>query len=145
VNLATVLDAISTEFQAMPDTVEAVLVRWKKYGKRFTQITFNDVLREPAYSARLRQAGAHEFGHVVCSHRGDLFVMWRAGTDIDRFARHLDECQERQCDYVAAYLLVPLQTLRDLKNMEASYIARQLDVPEHLVKLRFEIWKKHHR
>lgn len=46
---------------------------------------------------------------------------------------------------MAAYLLVPLQSLREMEGMEVGYVARVLDVPAEMVRLRWEVWKKRDR
>ena len=69
-------------------------------------------------------------------------MKWKMGELPGTFDLWMDRNQERQCEYVAAYLLVPARALREMKGMEASYAARVLDVPEHLVGLRWEIWRK---
>ena len=61
------------------------------------------------------------------------------------FAKWVEGVQERQCDYVAAYLLMPLEALQEMEGiegMEAGYVARVLEVPEEMVRLRWEIWRK---
>lgn len=110
--------------------------------REFVGITYNTTLRELEASAIRRHARAHEYGHVLCDHKGDLFVRWRAQREPGGFDRWLDRVQERQCEHVAAYLLVPLKALEGMAGLQKSHIARVLDVPEHLVELRWEIWRK---
>ncbi len=57
------------------------------------------------------------------------------------FAELVERVQDRQCDYAAAYLLVPLRALGEMEGMEVGYVARVLDVPEEMVRLRWEIWR----
>ncbi|MGA7730655.1 MAG: hypothetical protein WCD37_05220 [Chloroflexia bacterium] len=42
-------------------------------------------------------------------------------------------------------MLVPLRALQEMEGMEAGYVARVLDVPEKMVRLRWEIWRKFDR
>jgi hypothetical protein len=145
VDLDSVLEAYHVEFHPLPEAIDGVAIRWRKYGRQFGQITLNPQLKEPENSARLREAQTHEYTHLYCKHSGDLFILWRPGSQMERFTRYLNEYQERQCRYVSAYLLVPIQALRDMAGMEPWYIARHLDVPEELVHLRWEIYQKYGR
>jgi hypothetical protein len=142
VNMEHVLEAFTVEYRQMPPAVHAMTVRWVNYEREFVGITYNVGLKEPEQSALKRHVSAHEYGHVACSHRGDLFVMWRSQKEPGRFDHWLDRVQERQCELVAAYLLVPLKALKEMEGMERGYVARVLDVPEHLVEMRWDIWKK---
>ncbi|MFL5735362.1 MAG: ImmA/IrrE family metallo-endopeptidase [Chloroflexia bacterium] len=142
VDLSPLLDAFKIRYLDLPPDVEAALVRWRAHGKTFTRLLYQPDLREPAQSARKRYAGAHELAHAICDHRGDLYVMWRAGEPPGDFDSHLDRCRERECDRVAAYLLVPMPALRELANMDVEYIAAVLDVPAHLIPLRWEVWQR---
>jgi hypothetical protein len=142
VSMDRVLEAFTVEYRQMPPAVYAMTVRWVNYQREFVGITYNSKLKEPEASALKRHVSAHEYGHVVCSHKGDLFVMWRSEREPGGFDHWLDRVQERQCEHVAAYLLVPLKALEELAGMEKSHIARVLDVPEHLVELRWGIWRK---
>jgi hypothetical protein len=126
----------------MPALVVAITARWKGERRHYIRMRFNDELREPTESARDRHAQAHELAHVILRHRGDFWVMWEAGGPCPGFWADLESLQERQCEYLAAYLLIPLRDLVALKNETQWYIARTLDVPEHLVELRWVIFRK---
>lgn len=147
VNLERVLEGFVDGYWGLPGEVQAVTARWKgrrsgTSGRRFTRIAFDWGLKEPEESARKRHAGAHELAHVIGRHRGDLFVMWRPEREPAGFEKHMGRVQERQCEYIAAYLLVPLGSLKEMEHEEGGYVARVLDVPEHLVRLRWEIWQR---
>lgn len=143
--IEAVTEAYSAGYAPLPANIQAVTMRWQSQGARFERILYDASLRKLSLSAQRRHVAAHELAHIICSHTGDLLVMWRHGQAPTRFERHLDDCQERQCDHVAAYLLVPLSALRDLAGEEPGYIARVLDVPVELVGLRWEIYRKYGR
>jgi hypothetical protein len=148
VSLVPLMEAFSAGYRSLPDEVEAVVVRWRYEGQKFVRVAYHHELREHTETARKRHAEAHEYAHIVCRHRGDMFVMWKAGEDeeeVDPFERHISRCQEGECDLVAAYLLVPLVAIWEHQGMEAGYIARVLDVPANLVELRYAIWRRHGR
>lgn len=142
VSLARALEAYTTGFRHLPPKVQALTLRWECGGEEIVDISYDVALREPAASASKRHADGHEFAHVACDHVGSDFVMYRRGRGRSSFERHIEKCEERQCDYVAAYLLVPLGALRILRDHGEEYIAALLDVPPKLVKLRHEIWQK---
>lgn len=142
VNLDGMLEAFFVGYDSMPREIEAVTARWKGPGRHFINMMYDLSLKEPSQSAQKRYAGAHEFGHILCRHKGDMFVLRRPGSRPGAFDRFLDKKQERESDYVAAYLLVPMKALEELAGQEPWYIARVLDVPEKLVGLRQEIWEK---
>jgi len=142
VDLGRVVEAFTVGYRPFPPAVAALTMQWKSGDLEFARIAYNTSLREPSQAARKRHADAHEYAHIVCKHRGDLFVMWRAGDTPGAFAEYVDRCQEQQCERVAAYLLVPVSALRELAGMDTEYIAQVLEVPEHLVKLRWQIWRK---
>lgn len=127
------------------DKARAVTQRWKQGRERFTDIGFDLALKEPELSAEHRRAIVHEWAHVFCKHRGDFFILWEDGEGPEGFDRFVDDIQERQCDYVSAYILIKRSALIELKDRPGEEIARILDVPEHLVELRWYIWRKHGR
>lgn len=143
--IETLTEAYSAGYALLPTNIQAVTMRWQAQGARFERILYDASLRKLSLSAQRRHVAAHELAHIICSHAGDLLVMWRRGQAPTRFDLHLDDCQERQCDHVAAYLLVPLGALHALAGEEPGYIARVLDVPVELVNLRWEIYRKFRR
>ena len=123
----------------MGDGVLAVTQRWQRGRKRFTDVSFSGLLSEPEWTAERRRAVVHEWSHIYCRHRGDLFILWKEGfhaTPIECFA---NDIQERECEYISAYILVRLAALRGMRGESSEYIARQIDVPSHLVELRWWI------
>jgi hypothetical protein len=66
-------------------------------------------------------------------------------SETDGFALYVEGVQERECELVAACLLVPLAALVEHVGCEASYIGRVLDVPGHLVELRWAICRRYER
>jgi IrrE N-terminal-like domain len=142
VDLSPLLEAFKIGYRDLPPGVEAALVRWRAHGRTFSYIVYHPDLKEPSHTARKRYAGAHELAHAICEHRGDLYMLWRAGERPGDFSRHLDRCRELECDRVAAYLLVPIGALREMVNMDVQYISGLFDVPAHLVGLRWEVWRR---
>lgn len=138
VAVAPLLDSYCVRWALTPPSVEAVTVRDREYvGMRF-----NTDLQEPQASARRRHAQAHELSHVLLKHRGDLWIMWRRDSEPDPFVEDLDGIQERQCELLSAYLLIPLQSLYNLRHESREFVAAALDVPPPLVELRWAIWRK---
>lgn len=125
-------------YQWLPAPVLGISVQWDGDAG----VTFNRELLEPERSDDRRHAYAHEFGHIFLKHRG-YFIVWRAEEGemltLDRFVRNK---QERECNVVAAYLLVRRAALKALQDMDASYVAATLDVPESLVQMRWDIWQR---
>ena len=133
----------------MPDGVEGFLMRWDGKGGQFVVMMLHDRLHEIEESAQRRYVIAHEMAHKIMGHIGvDLELRktkgggWALQT---AFGDWIEGRQERECDYVAAYLLVPLGAIKEMAGMEAGYVARMLDVPEELVGMRWEIRKERGR
>lgn len=129
------LEAAIVGYCELPEPVLAISVQWDGDAG----ITLNSDLREPAQSAQKRHATAHEFGHIFLRHRG-YYTLYRDGGECagrDNFGRYLLRYQERECEIVSAYVLVRREALRLLEGQEAAYVARVLDVPRHLVDLRW--------
>jgi hypothetical protein len=152
VSLDRAMEGFWQEFRALPEGVEAVTVRLRKGGREIVQIAYHERLGRPERSAQLRWAKGHEYGHVVGRHDGDMWVLRRFDLEGEkedtgahryrRFKEWLRGLQERECEWVAAYLLVPHSALWEMRGMEGWHVARVLDVPEHLVKKRWEIWRQ---
>lgn len=140
VSISDLLEDAIISYQPLPSPVLGISTQWDGEAG----ITFNDDLKELARSADKRYGEAHEFGHIFRKHRGQ-FIVWRSGSGgiEGNYSGRGARWEEREADMAAAISLIPIQALREMRDMQASYIARQLDVPEHLVKLRFEIWQKH--
>jgi hypothetical protein len=140
--IGRLLEEAIISYQPLPSPVLGVSTQWNGDAG----ITFNDELREPHRSADKRYGEAHEFGHIFRRHRGQ-FIVWRSGSSgtEGKYNGRGARWEEREADMAAALSLIPLQALREMRDMQSADIARHLDVPEHLVKLRFEIWKKHHK
>lgn len=127
------------------NSVLASTSQWRCRPDRFADIAFNVLLAEPEWSPYNRHAIAHEFAHIFCRHRGDLFILWRNGYGPDPFERFIDDTQERQCEYMASYFLIQRRALLDLHNASNQEIAQIVDVPERLVPLRWYIWDRFQR
>lgn len=120
----------------------AVTQRWRRGRSRYTDVAFNGLLGEPEWSAENRRAVVHEWAHIFCKHRGDMFILWQEGRDVDPLDCFLDNYQERQCEYIAAYMLVRHDALLAMHGEASGYIARQIDVPVHLIELRWWVLSK---
>lgn len=139
------LREVDSWYGVAPPTVLAVTQRWQRGRERFTDVGFNNKLREPEWTAHNRHAIVHEWAHIFCRHRGDFFIMWRRGAGPDPFEQFINDIQERQCEYIAAYMLVKRKALLELRDASNAEIAAIVDVPEHLVSLRWYIWFRHQR
>lgn len=118
----------------------AVTQRWKAVGRRFIDVALNVALDEPEWTAERRHAVVHEWAHIFCKHRGDMFILWqKEGSIVDDFDWFINNAQERQCEYVSAYILVRDAALKAMHGETNAYIAQQIDVPVHLVELRWWI------
>lgn len=140
VQLCSLLENFAVGYSALPERVEAITVR--RAEQRYIGMRFNHELADWGATARKRHAEAHELAHVLLRHRGDFWIMYRAGGRPGPFDAFLDNIQERQCDLVAAYLLVPLAVLFECRGLSATEIAVRCDVPVLLVELRWIIWRK---
>jgi hypothetical protein len=142
VSIDRLLEDYDASYKALPYYVDAVTFRWRRQGEELVAFTYNERLLELSQSARKRHAQAHEFAHEFCKHRGNVFIMWGAGTECVGLEGYINNKQEHQCECIAAYLLVPMRAFRELRDCEAEQVARLLDVPARLVELRWAIWLK---
>lgn len=140
--LDELLEAYRFGYVELPWNVEAIAARWRVGTEEFATIAYNRELLKPEASARKRHAGAHEYGHIFCEHKGDLFIMWRATDGPDTFERLVSRGQERESDEVAAYLLVRQDALKMMHGQVPWYIGRNLDVTEGLIPIRWYIYQK---
>jgi hypothetical protein len=136
-------------YEALPRGVEGALLRWPGRPP-YVVMLLEERLRELEQSARRRYVIAHEMAHLLLGHAGSEVVLKRmrrsGGWALQgTFAEWTEGVQERECDFVAAYLLVSSDALHEMEGLEAGYMARILDVPEELVRLRWEIWSKWQR
>lgn len=141
--LDPVLEAYESVYASMPYFVQAVTFRWREAGERITLVSLNEGLQEPQESANRRHAQAHEFAHLWANHKGTEFIMWGVAalprcTGLDSY---IHSKQEHQCECIAAVLLVPVWMLRELEG-DSAYVAGVLDVPEHLVRLRWDVFQR---
>lgn len=141
----SLLEAYRVACEDLEYGIQAITVRWRRYRQQFIHITYHAGLDDPSVSALRRKVLAHELGHVICQHRGDMWILWSEDTPAGAFHHELNRVQERECNSLASYLLISLADLESLRCMEPWYIARRLDVPEDLVALRWEIWHKFSR
>jgi hypothetical protein len=129
----------------LPGNLMALIVRWKRGEQDHVGIMFNAILQNPDQSARRRHAAAHELAHDLCDHKGSLLYMQGTSEDLSRCGSVLGQRQEQECEYVAAYLLVPMLALFEAEGETIESAAASLDVPPHLVALRLNIWHRHTR
>lgn len=133
------LEEAVISFQWLPSPVLGISTQWDGEAG----ITFNQELKEAGRSSDLRYGEGHEFGHIFRKHRGQ-FIVWKDGSaSYDRKVDRKAGWEEREADLAAAYGLVPLSALREMRDLDAGQIAAFLDVPRHLVELRYEIWRKY--
>src|SRR5689334_3755490 len=116
--------------------------RWRRYGRWFVRIAYDIALDEPERSAERRHVIAHELCHIICGHRGQMWILWDPDTPAGRFHYHFNRYQERECDLLASFLLIPLRCLQEADGEDPEYLAGLLDVPEKLVWLRRELFLK---
>lgn len=124
------------------DKVEAVTLHFWDKRKRYTDIVYSAELFDLSASARKRHATVHEFAHIFLKHDGELFIMGRLLNECHGLDWYVATGQEVECERLSAYILVQLRSLLQMHGMGAEYVARQLDVPSHLVELRYEVWRK---
>src|SRR2546427_10620606 len=126
VDPSPLLEEFKTSYGDLPPDVEAALVRWRAHGHTFTRLLYHPDLREPSHTARRRYAGAHELAHAICEHRGDLYMMWRAGGPPDEGVL----CPRRRRGHAsgprARSLLLPVAALRAEAGLDAPHAGRAL-------------------
>ncbi len=141
VTLRVLIEEFFLGFSLLPEEILAISVHWR--GR--AGIRLNSDLREPTRSRDKRHAEGHEFGHIHRRHNGH-FILWQAdwsnSTELEKWLAHK---VEREAELIAAYLLVRRRALDAMQECESGYIARVLDVPEHLVRLRYEILENYGR
>lgn len=144
VNMDGVIEAIHAEwcYTRMSPMVYARTSRWREGREKFTDINYSSRLSAPAMSAIKRHATAHEFAHIFCRHCGDYFIMWRRGIECRGFEKWADNKQEAQCEVLSSYFLVRMEALFEIGNEGSRYVALVLDVPAHLVEIRWAIWRR---
>jgi hypothetical protein len=149
VNLTPLLESFTQFYASLPHAVQAYTLRWRspRVRRQLVSITYADILVEPSESARLRHAQAHEFAHIFLRHEGNEFVMWAQSPDFscEALAEWQRGLQEKDCEAISAYLLVPIGALRYWHGSPSQFIADKLDVPAHLVEARWAIWRKYGR
>jgi hypothetical protein len=67
------------------------------------------------------------------------------GSHCEELEDYIYSKQEHQCECIADLLLVPLWMLQELKGHDGEYVAGVLYVPEHLVALRWAIYRRYGR
>jgi Zn-dependent peptidase ImmA (M78 family) len=142
VDVECLVEQYTRNYWTFRDQVEAVALRFQVKERTYTDIVYNVDLFELSESARKRHATVHEFAHLFLKHEGDIFVMQRGAAECRGLEWYVMTGQEAECERLSAYILTPLRALYQLHGMGADYIARTLDVPRHLVDLRFEVWRR---
>lgn len=146
IDLTALIEGYWERYSAMPYFVQAMTVRWQSRGETQTIFMLNDWLSEPESSAQRRHARAHEFAHLFANHRGSEFIMWgkEAGPLCEGLETFIHSKQEHQCESISSVLLVPMWMLKELdkQGADSSYVAGVLDVPEHLVGLRWAVYER---
>jgi hypothetical protein len=145
VSIDTALGDITLCYAPLPRGVYAMAARWYRGRDLFEDISLNSKLHELTESAWRRYAVAHELAHMLLNHQGDFFYLWRAAGGLDPFQSFIERSQERQSDQAAAYLLIPKEHILDCRRDEHWRVAAGCDVPEHLVPVRWEVYKKFNR
>jgi hypothetical protein len=145
VNLSAAMEPFDQGYTTLPHAILALTVKWRspQLRRQLVRVNYARALGEPEESARRRHAQAHEFAHIFLRHRGEQFVMWDGrASGCDELGKYVRSRQEKECEQVAAYLLVPLLALQIWHGESSQYIADRLDVPVHLVEARWAIWRK---
>jgi hypothetical protein len=146
VSVAPLLERFHVKYSALPEYVDGVAARKRAPRRHYVSMAFNHVLQEPERSAVLRETQAHEFIHLFARHPGNYWVKW--GYQKHSYAEQLhwlDARQEAECRLLSAYLLIPAAELFEHWNEDAAYIAAVCDVPEHLVPVRWDVYRKYGR
>lgn len=144
VDISPAIEEYQQAYRDMPYYVQAMTVRWRESAETVTIFNLNGWLEALEASADLRHARAHEFAHVLLGHKGTQFIMWSAEVQArcEGLESYMSSKQEHQCECISSLLLVPVWMLQALDSDDRGYIAATLDVPEHLVTLRWEIYQK---
>ncbi len=121
VSVAPLLENYSISYQAMPDCMEAIAVRQRRLG--YIGMLSHSELKEVRKGSWKRHAQAHEIDHILLKGR-PLWVIDEGFRHPGAFEAVMDGIQERQCDMVAAYLLVPRKAPREMR-----WISSQLSSP----------------
>lgn len=129
-------------YQQLGRRLEAQTLRWRDHHRHYIGFLVHSELKRVSKSARRRYVLAHELAHALCKHEGAYFYLWKADGKHTSGCQHDDSPEERQCDLVAAYLLIRLDALLQLAEEGDEFTARVLDIPEFLVPLRWEIYKQ---
>lgn len=125
--------------------IRGFTLKWSEFRRQFVRITYDSRLQAPTESATLRYVLAHEMSHIICQHKGNTWIFWAEESPAWAFYHVFHQGIERQSDSLAAYLLMSIEDMLEMRHQEPWYIARQLDVPEKLVPLRWEIYQKYKR
>jgi hypothetical protein len=131
-------------FDRLPRGVQAMTYWWRRRSDEaeFVRITLDQSLVRPSASALRRYASAHEWGHILCGHPGYFWAMWKEGARELSYLPPRDPRLERECDWVSAYALVPVESFVALHGEPRVEIARRLDVPPRLVDLRWDLFRR---
>ncbi len=131
----------------LPEEINAFYESWYHRWRQLHAIGYRYSLDEHTESASLRHALAHEFGHFFFMHEGDIIYLYREGYRWRDWAlgETVMSFQDRQSEAVASYVLIPPEALMEHGKEGPWYLARSMDVPQHLVEIRWQIWGRHHR
>lgn len=142
VDVSPLFDCFTAQwmFDSLETGYMGFMTRRKGKFRHYIRMGLSVDLREPEQTARKRDTQGHEISHAVLMHRGDLHL-WRAGY-LSSNIEHMEKCKERACKVLTSYFLIPRPYLEANKSEEPWKLAVELDVPEDLVGLRWEIWGK---
>lgn len=133
-------------YSRLPKGVYALTYWWRtelaRASQDFVRVTMDRSLRADRQSALRRTTAAHELCHIALDHEGFYFGMYQAGFPIPPYLPRGSQIEEREAEYGAAYLLVPLSALTEMAGETDRRIAGALDVPMELVGRRVEIWQQ---
>ncbi len=142
VNLEPALEELHQEYVEMPNGVEGAATQWDSRGEQLIGLLYDQSLLKRVKTAQRRFIKAHEFGHVVGDHQQNYITLRTRGKTPGPYDKWREKENNRECDFIAAYLLVKRGVLKEMRGLERGYIAALIDVPEKLVEMRWDIWKK---
>lgn len=143
-------------YRKLPHPILAYMHRQCTAGREWVHIGIDERLTSLSLESVLRTYQAHELGHVILEHEAGFVVSPSSSQAGGRRSRlgggalptnssREQLREERDCKYLAAYLLIPRRALEELEDMDPWYISRRLGVLQSLVPLRFEIIQRKNR
>jgi uncharacterized protein DUF955 len=143
VDISPLLQDLTYYFGRIPDATDAYLARFTIGRRRHKDIALHERLYEIDQAARRRYALVHEWAHAFLKHKGDFFPLGCLGIQPTPFDLYLDEIQEQQCVYSAAFVLIPPEVFLICRGMTEEEVALKLVIPTDLIAKRLELLKRH--